>query len=164
MIEDKDLFNFRKECIFQALQRNLEWAKRTNEIALQSKKWCIAYWLIYVGFFVKETNPSITWLQVSIGVLGIFFFLAWEMITHYYSELITEQRFKLTQSLVMLPKMTKEELLEFEPLPTSAKYTLTRKMRILVILSMLGHETLLYFYFGLTFFMLIVFIVIRYQR
>lgn len=164
MIEEKELFNFKKECLFQALQRNLEWAKRTNEIAMQAKKWCIAFWLIYVGFFVKETNLNITWLQVSIGILGIFFFLAWELTTHYYSALITEHRFTVNQHLTMLPKMTKEELLEFEPLPLSARYTLTRKKRTLRILSMLSHETLLYFYGGLAFFMLIVFYVIRYLR
>jgi hypothetical protein len=29
-------------------------SKWTNEIAMQAKKWCIAFWLIYVGFFVKD--------------------------------------------------------------------------------------------------------------
>jgi hypothetical protein len=161
MIEDKDLFNFKKECLFQALQRNLEWAKRTNEIAMQAKKWCIAYWLIYVGFFVKETTLNITWLQISIGLLGIFFFLAWELITHYYSELITQHTFKLNHALAQLPTMTRDALLEFNPMPTNLQYTWTRRKKTFVILSMLGHETLIYFYFGLALFMLIIFVAIK---
>ena len=164
MLDYKDLFNFKKECVFHALQRNLEWAKRTNEIALQAKKWCIAYWLIYVGFFVKETGVSVSWLQILVGLLGIFFFLAWELITHYYSELITQHRFNLHKLLGQLPNMTWEELLAFEPVPNAPQYTWTLKKKIRIIVSMLSHETLIYFYFGLAFFMIMVFAVMRHTR
>ena len=104
----------------------------------------------------KETNLKISWLQILIGILGISFFLAWELITHYYGELIIQQTFRINQSLALLPKLTREELIEFEPLPTSSKVFWTRKQKTLVILRMLGHETILYFYFGLIFFMFIV--------
>jgi len=163
MLDDRDLFTFKKECLFQALQRNLEWAKRTNEIAMQAKKWCIAYWLIYVGFFAKDTTLSVSWLQIAIGLLGICFFLAWELVTHYYSELITEHRFQINRSLSLLPNMTREDLLAFDPLPTAPQYTWTRKQRMRVIISMLSHETLIYFYFGLALFMLVVFFAIRHR-
>ena len=163
MLEDKDLFNYRKECLFQALQRNLEWAKWANEIAMEAKKWCIAYWLIYVGFFIKEATVKVTWLQIIIGLLGIFFFLSWEVISHYYSELIIQHRFKLNQALALLPRMTRDELLEFDPMAFNPQHPRTITKKIFVILSMLGHETLLYFYFGLAFFMLLVFIVIKYH-
>lgn len=164
MLDDKDLFSFKKECLFQALQRNLEWAKRSNEISMQAKKWCIAYWLIYVGFFVKETNLKITWLQICIGLLGIFFFLAWELVIHHYSELIAKHRFTLNQYLVDLPTMTKEQLLTFAPMPVAAINTVTRKDRLIEILRMLSHETVLFFYVGLAFFMLVVFVVLRNQQ
>jgi hypothetical protein len=164
MLEDKDLFNYRKECLFQALQRNLEWAKWANEIAMEAKKWCIAYWLIYVGFFVRDATVNVTWLQIIIGLVGIFFFLTWEMISHYYSELINRHRVKLNQALAELPRKTRDELLDFDPVPINTQYTRTRTKKIFVILSMVGHETLLYFYFGLALFMLIVFIVIKYHR
>lgn len=164
MIEYKDLFNFKKDCLFQALQRNLELAMRTNEIEMQAKKWCIAYCLIYVGFFVKEPTLNITWLQILIGVFGIFFFLAWELVTHYFTDALTQDRFKLNQSLALLPSLSREELLTFDPLPTQNQYALTRARKLFVILSMLGHETLLYFYFGLALFMLIALAAIRHYR
>lgn len=164
MISHKDLFDFNKECLFKALERNLEWAKWTNEIAMQAKKWCIAFWLIYVGFFVKDTTLRITWLQISIGLLGIFFFLVWEVVSHYYGELITQHRFKLNEALALLPKLTTEQLLQPAQLPTSPQYTWSRKKKVRVILLMLGHETLLYFYLGLAALMILVLIAIRYYR
>ena len=164
MIEGLDLFNFRKDCIFHALQRNLEWAKWTNEMAMQAKKWCIAYWLIYVGFFAKESGLRITWIQILVGLLGIFFFLAWEVVTHYYSEQITLHRFELHKLLSMLPQMSNDDLLILNPLPVQPSNTWTRAKKMSIILSMLRHETLLYFYFGLASFMLVVLLVLRYYR
>jgi hypothetical protein len=160
MIDEKDLFNYKKECLLHALQRNLQAGERSSE--LQAKKWCIAYWLIYVGFFVKERNLIVTWLEVGVGLLGIAFFLAWELVAHYYFELVTRHRFTLNRYSAALPKMTFQELLEFEPLSTSPQSTLTRKDKLILALSTLSHETLLFFYGGLAIFMLVVLLLVRY--
>src|SRR5436305_4634657 len=112
MIKDEDLFGFKKECLFHALQGNREWGSKIYETSKQSKQWCIAFWLIYVGFFVKEANSQITWLQIVIGVLGIFFFLALDLTAHYFIEIVAHEGLKIDKSLNLLPKMTKEELIE----------------------------------------------------
>jgi hypothetical protein len=161
MLNDKELFDYKKECLFQSLQRNLEWAKRTNEISNHAKNWCVAYWLIYVGSLVKDSSPNVTLLQICVGVLGILFFLVLDAITHYYSYLWQQQRNGLNKVLVKLPDMNREELNAIEPLPSDTKVILPkRKFRL--ALSMLGHETLLFFYFGLSLMMLIVLIALRY--
>jgi hypothetical protein len=103
LLDDKELLNYRKECLFQALQRNLEWAKRTNEISTQAKNWCVAYWLIYVGSLVKESPTNITWLQICVGVLGVMFFLGLDVTTHYYSHLWHQQYNGLNKVLANLP-------------------------------------------------------------
>ena len=161
MLEDKELLDYKKECLFQSLHRNLEWAKRTNEISTHAKSWCVAYWLIYVGSLVKEPSSSVTWLQICVGVLGVLFFLILDLTTHYYSYLWHRQNISLNKVLTRLPDMSREELQAVEPLPSETKIVLPRK-KYLFILSMLTHETLLFFYFGLALIMVIVLVALRY--
>jgi hypothetical protein len=161
MLEDKELLHYKKECLFQSLERNLEWAKRTNEISIQAKNWCVAYWLIYVGSLVKEPNSNVTWLQICVGVLGVLFFLVLDTATHYYTYLWDQQKNGLHKVLTKLPDMSREELNAIEPLPSEAKVVLPRR-KYFFILSMLTHETLLFFYLGLILIMLIVLTALRY--
>jgi hypothetical protein len=163
MMQEQRLFDYKKECLFKALDRNLEWAKRTNEIALQAKRWCVAFWLIYVGLLVKDVGSQVGWVHVAFGILGIIFFLILDLMQHFYSELIQKSWYEINRQIVDLPSMGSQKLEAFEVLPTKPRHTYTRRRKFIIFLSMLQHETIWLFYGGLLLLMLVVFCALRYM-
>lgn len=145
----KDRFDLKKEILIKALDRNFEWAKRTNEISMQVKKWAIAFSTVFVGVWFSDRYAL---LQVQIGhyalaVVGIGFFAALDALQHYYSFLLDEGRFRIIQSLEKLPHESEEELCDLLPRTTGVRWSAWRKLAHFA--GMFTHETVWAFYGGL---------------
>jgi len=147
--EESRLYEHRKESLVHALNRNLEWAKRTNEIALQVRRWCIAFCLIFFGFLIKDHPITIRWFHFVIGITGITFFMLLDLLQDYYAELISQHRFTLNKTMHQLPMMSVDELKTVTVLPLGLTAPLTGLKKVRILLSMILHETLLFFYGGL---------------
>ena len=147
--EETILYENRKESLIHALNRNLEWAKRTNEIALQVRRWCIAFCLIFFGFLVKDQAITIRWFHFVIGISGITFFMFLDLLQDYYAELISQHRFTLNKTMHHLPMMGVDELKTVTALPLRLNVQRTGCKKVRILLSMMLHETLMFFYVGL---------------
>lgn len=132
-----------------ALNRNLEWAKRTNEIALQICRWCIAFCLIFFGFLVKDQAITIRWFHFVIGITGITFFMSLDLLQDYYADLISQHRFMLNKTMHLLPMMDVDELKTVTALPLELNVQWTGWKKVRKLFSMMLHETLMFFYGGL---------------
>lgn len=146
------LYEHRKECYFFAFKRNFEWSKKTNEIALQIRKWCIAFWLIFFGFLIKEDEATIHWFHFIIGVSGVVFFMSLDVLQQYYEEILSDHRYILNKEMLTLPELDVEVLKNLKPLPIEPVVKWSRLKKIKVYISKVKNETILYFYSGLLLF------------
>lgn len=145
----KDLFDLKKEVLFRALDRNLEWAKRTNETSMQVKKWAIAFSTVFVGLWLSDRRAAqqIQPAHYAVGLTGIIFFAFVDALQHYYSFLLHQGRW-LMESLEKLHRESDEELRELWPKTANVVWSTARKFKNYA--KMFTHETLWAFYGGLS--------------
>ncbi|MBA3011050.1 MAG: hypothetical protein KJ658_08015 [Proteobacteria bacterium] len=146
-IDKERLYSNRKEFIFYALNRNFEWSKKTNEIALQVRKWGIAFCLIFFGFLVKENDITVKWYHFIIGISGICFFMSLDVLQQYYNAILNQHRLKLNQLMHNLPWMTVDELKKASPVEIIITWNRWEKLKVFSL--KLLNESILYFYGGL---------------
>jgi len=80
--EKEKLIEFKKDCLLQEYQTALEWDTQANQHSLQFRKWCVTFWLIYIGLLIKKDwYTTITITHMVVGILGIFFFWVLNLIT-----------------------------------------------------------------------------------
>ena len=144
---EERLYTNRKDFTLHALNRNFEWAKKTNEIALQVRKWCIAFCLLFFGFLVKEKDIDIRWFHFIIGISGIVFFMSLDILQQYYNEILNYHRLELSQLMNELPEMNVDELRRSSII--EKKIFWNRRKKLKVYLGKVFNETILYFYGGL---------------
>lgn len=143
------LFESRQLAIQLALQRNLAWAQKTNEIAMQIRKWTVAYVLLFFGFILKDNANDVTWLHFVLGTCGLAFFMSLDVIQSYFGRILNTHWYKLNDLMNRLPLMPEEELAELAVLPTSPRTIWNRRKKLRVIVEQLLCETSFFFYGGL---------------